>query len=76
MVDQAEPGADVCRVSWCGEIADSVQVPLAGANVGRRDLEAGELDCVCTEDELVRIKGDTVASTEVKPGDCLKEALR
>ena len=41
-----------------------------------RVLEASELDCVSSEDELVRVEGNTVVATEVKPGDCLKEALR
>ena len=56
-------------------MADSLQVLFAGVNAGEHYLEAGELDRVCSEDELVGINGDSMVSTEVEPGDCLKEAL-
>ena len=76
MVDEAKPGADVCRVSWGGEIADGIQVLLAGTYAVGRYLEASELDGVSSKDELVGVEGNTMVATEVKPGDCLKEALR
>ena len=76
MVDEAKPGADVCRVSWCGQIADGVQVLLAGTYTVGRYFETSELDCVSSKDKLVWVEDNTMVATEVEPGDCLKEALR
>ena len=75
MVYETKPGAhfsDVCR---CWEVTYCIKVFLALLDVGGGDFEACKFNSASPKYKFVGVENDAIVATDVKPLNCLEEAL-
>ena len=75
MVHESKPGAHIGDVCRCWEVTYRIKVFLAGPDVGGGDFEACEFSSVSPKYKFVGTEDDAVVATDVKPLNCLEEAL-
>ena len=56
-------------------VTHCIKVFLARLDIGEGDFEACEFNSVSPKYKFVRVEDDAIVATDVKPLDCLEEAL-
>ena len=75
LVDQPKPRTYICDVARSWKVLDSIEVFPCWAHTVKGYLKPSKGDGVSSEYKFVRIEGDTVATADVKPFNCLPEGV-
>ena len=72
---ESKPGVHIGDVCRCLEVMYCIKVFLAVQDVGGADFKARKFNSVSPKYKFVGIEDDAIVATDVKPLNCLEEAL-